>query len=165
MARFYDEHSRPWEVKVTVGSAKRVRSMTGVDVLKILDQPEILSEVAADPIRFVDVLYALCKPEADRLELSEDDFHEALAGESIEKAVDAFLEALVSFFPPARRKALERILTKAGEHQQRQTKALDAMLDDGTLDKALDQAMQQMDPTAGETSGKSPDPPALTPTG
>ena len=165
MPSFRDNQDRRYTIDLTIGSAKRVRDTVGVNLLRILDEPQMLADLSGDPIQFVDMLYVLVQPQVKEYGLTDEQFGESLAGDSIEAATNAFLEALVAFFPPARRAALRKILDRATDHLARQESELKRIVDDGTLDRAIDEAMGTQKPkrTTGKKSGKSPAVPASNP--
>ena len=72
MKTFTDNTGRTWTLSVTVGTIKRVRALCGVDLANIITMESgktpnvgLLERLAADPVLLVDVLFAVCKPEAD----------------------------------------------------------------------------------------------------
>jgi hypothetical protein len=138
---FTDNKNRKWDLSLSVTTIKRVRSLTGVNILELLDRPAMLSEIAADPVTFVDVLYAIAKPQADAVNVTDEQFGEGLAGDSIERATESFLEALVDFFPGARKATLRRVLSRAMQHLTTAEAALMTALADGSIDKAIDEAL------------------------
>ncbi len=75
----------------------------------MVDKPELLNQLAGDPIQFVDILYAVIKPQLDELGIDDVAFGESLDGESVERATEALLEGLVDFFPGARKAMLQRV--------------------------------------------------------
>lgn len=115
MAKFQDSKGREWIVSVTVGSMKRVRDVLGVNLGTVLqDNMKPLTELLEDPIQLVDVLYVLCKPQADADGITDVEFGESLCGDPFAEAVDAFLEGLIDFFPN-RQGVILRKLVKKGQ--------------------------------------------------
>jgi len=110
--RFKDTVGRYWDLAITVSTVKRVRQLADVDLIKALEG-ELLVELASDPVALVDTLYAICKPQADAAGVSDEQFGEAMAGEAIDAACEAFIEALTRFFSrPGRREALRAMAAK-----------------------------------------------------
>jgi hypothetical protein len=111
---FTDATGRNWTITINVAALKKVKALTGVNLLELLDNNlEGLSALLSDIVKLVDILYVLCKDQADALGVSDEDFGRALAGDSLEQAVDAFLEEFVDFFPNRRaREALRKMLSK-----------------------------------------------------
>lgn len=111
MATFTDNKGRSWEIALDVAAMKRVRSALGVDLYKATDDGlRPLGELLKDGILFVDVLFVLCREQAKEQGVSDEDFGRGLAGDAVEHAAAAFLEALVSFTPSQKRAALEKAL-------------------------------------------------------
>ena len=158
MPNFQDLQKRRWTVALTISTVKRIRDATGVDLLRVIDEPDLLKQLAADPIQLVDVLWVIVQPQAREQGVSDEQFGESLAGEEIEHATAAFLEALVDFFPGARRGTLRRALDRSNKALADQEKAIQAALDDGTIDKALENVF-----AGGKKSGESPAVPGSTP--
>ncbi|HBJ34223.1 MAG TPA: hypothetical protein DDZ51_05545 [Planctomycetaceae bacterium] len=141
MSHFTDTENRRWNLSINVGTVKRVRELTNIDLLAILDRPQMLNDLAGDPVRFVDVLFVIIKPQADSLDVSDEQFGEALDGSAIESATDAFLEALVDFFPGARKATLQKVLSRAKETNAKAEAKLNQALSDGTIDQAITDAL------------------------
>mgnify|MGYP007071574195 CR=1 FL=1 len=114
MRRFTDTAGRTWELSVTVGTIKRVRDLVGVDLYRLVDDSfRGLSELMADPVRLVDVLYCLCQGQAEAAKVTDEQFGQGLAGDVLAQASESFVEALIDFFPDARsRQNLRAVLEK-----------------------------------------------------
>ena len=147
MSHFTDTANRRWNLSINVGTVKRVRELTDVDLLAILDRPQMLNDLAGDPVRFVDVLFVVIKPQADSLNVTDEQFGESLDGSSIESATDAFLEALVDFFPGARKATLQKVLRRAKETSEKAEATLNQALADGTIDQAITDALATGQPS------------------
>jgi hypothetical protein len=117
MKSFSDAAGRAWEVTIHVAACKRVRGLTGVDLYGLVDDGgKPLEALMGDIVKFVDVLYALCQPQAEGRGLTDEDFGASLGGDSLEHAADAFAAELLDFFPRAKvRGALKRVMSLARE--------------------------------------------------
>jgi hypothetical protein len=126
MRSFIDNAGRTWTLQINVAAIKRVRGLVGVDLYKLIDDGmEPLAKLVADPVDFVDVLYCLVKTEAEAKQITDEQFGQSLAGDSINLAADAFVEELIDFFPEARARAALRKTIQAGK--QVKSKVLDHM--------------------------------------
>jgi len=115
MKTFTDNAGRTWTVTINVDAMKRVRDALGIHLGKVLDDKLTpLAEILEDPIRLVDVVYCLCKQQADSQSVSDVDFGRAMAGDAIMASADAFVEALTDFFPNARARAMLAALMGKG---------------------------------------------------
>ena len=116
MHSFVDNSRRTWEVAINVAAVKRIRGLLGIDLYALVDDGfKSLSKLVADPVSLADVLYCLCKDQADKQSISDEDFGRALSGDVITQAADAFVEELIDFFPDARARASLRKAIEAGK--------------------------------------------------
>lgn len=110
MPKFTDSKGREWLVAIDGAAAvKRVRTLTGIDIWKAADAGlDQLRAVLADVVALADVLYAVVRPEADARKVSDEEFAAGLSGDVLEAAATALVEAVIDFFPTARRDQLRR---------------------------------------------------------
>jgi hypothetical protein len=99
MKTFTDGAGRNWNLAMNIGSIKRVRDLLNVNLVEPeVGDPPLLTKLGTDIILLIDVIYALIKPQADSLNVSDTDFAMALGGETIKAATEAFYGELVDFF-------------------------------------------------------------------
>ena len=110
MQQFKDSADRDWSVEVNVAAVKRVRSMLGG--LDLLD-PKVFNRLADDPVQLVDVLYVLCKPQADEKGITDEQFGRSMAGDALGRATDALLQEIVDFFHGGKRLVMSKVLQKS----------------------------------------------------
>jgi hypothetical protein len=123
MRTFKDNAGRSWSVSVNVETARQIRTMAHVDLMELVErqpaeaeQPKrsLLERLIRDPILLCDVLYVVCKDQADQLGVSDADFGRALYGTAITAGRTALLEEIADFFPdegPALRSQANKILS------------------------------------------------------
>ena len=173
MKSFQDNEGRRWDLALSVDAVKRVKALTEIDLLEAVDG-KLLERLAGDPVLLCDVIYAVCKPQADQSNITDEQFGRAMAGDAIDAATTALLEELVGFFPSRRRavlqKAIEKLHTLEGMCLEAAAKALDsdalervmqAELDGQDLEAELKDLLARE--KAGDSSTRSPAPPASTP--
>ena len=138
MTTFIDNKGRTWTLEVTVATVKRVRGLCKVDLNSIVEldknnkpSAELLERLSSDPVLLVDVLYAVCKPQADKLNITDEDFGESMAGDAIEHATTALLEEVISFFPEAKRMVMQKILSASRRFSNAARMRLEAELNNG----------------------------------
>ena len=116
MHSFVDNSRRTWEIAINVAAVKRIRGLLGIDLYALVDDGfKSLSKLVSDPVTLADVLYCLCKDQAEMQSITDEDFGRALAGDAITQAADAFVEELIDFFPDARARASLRKAIEAGK--------------------------------------------------
>ena len=123
MRQFKDNAGRTWTIAVNVDSIKRVKALVkddDGDPVNLLAAVEgrLLEKLVESPILLCDVVYALCKPDADTLNVTDEDFGRAMAGEAIDGATAALLEDLADFFPASKRPMLQTAVKKLAQLQQ-----------------------------------------------
>jgi len=141
MARFTDDKGRVWRVAIDVGAAKRVKARTDADLLKAIEDGGLLRQLGEDPVLLVDVLYALCLPQAERDGIDEDAFVEGLVGDAIESAADALVEGLVDFFPQRRAALLRAIFAKTERAADLAMTSLEKGVANGDYDDVIEKAV------------------------
>ena len=162
MRSFKDNAGRTWTVDINVATRKRVRGLTGVDLMQVIEGT-LIEKLIRDPVLLCDVVYAVCKPEADSAKVSDEDFGKAMAGDAIEAATTAVLEELVGFCPSPRDRAnLGRVLQATRKVMDRARDLVEKKLDSGELDRLADRLLSG-EATAGSSSISAPESSASTP--
>lgn len=159
MKTFVDNAGRTWTVTLNVDAIKRVRGLLNVDLLEILEGT-LIERLIRDPVLLCDVVYAVCKPEADARNVTDEEFGRAMAGDAIEQATTVLLEELVAFCPsPRDRKNLGRVLTTTRRMMDRARDLIEQRLESGQIEKAVEQALARSSSgDAPGSSGSTPDP-------
>ncbi len=115
MKTFKDRQNRTWLIEINVALAKKVRALTGVDLYRLVDNDFAnLQELLRDQITLVDVIYVLCKDQADAQKMTDENFGAGLAGETVTRAAEAFMDAYIDFSQDPRAAAVLRSLTTKG---------------------------------------------------
>ena len=123
MKVWHDTTGRTWATTINVGTIKRVKNLTGKNLLDLAGG-ELATEVMSDPCLLCDILFALHQPEAEKQGISDEQFGEALAGDAIEEATDALMGELIDFFPNRQRRELLANAMKTAKAQE--AKAIEA---------------------------------------
>jgi hypothetical protein len=168
MHTFKDNGGREWTIEVNVAALKRVRGLTGTDLMQVVEGT-LIEKLIRDPVLLCDVVYAVCKTEADQRGVSDEEFGRAMAGDAIEAATAALLEELVSFCPsPRDRRNLGRVLTATrgvmDKARDLVEKRIDRLVEGGELERIAEAALASAAlPTPGPSSGAAPASSASTP--
>jgi hypothetical protein len=163
MKTFNDNAGRTWTVAINVDAIKRVKSLLGVNLLDAVEG-KLIEQLVSDPVLLCDVLYVLCKPEADTKQVTDEDFGRSMAGDAIDHGTTCLLEELVDFFPQAKRQVLAKALAKLKTFQSKAVETASKRLDDPNLDRRLEALLSQAQLpeielpalTPGDSSGNSP---------
>lgn len=110
----------------------------------------LLQRLVSDPILLCDVIYVVCRPQAETAGVSDEDFGRAMAGDAIDAATTAVLEELADFFPGARGEVLRKALAKIRKLDGMAMDRAAGVLDSDKLEKELSAELNREPPNAGD---------------
>jgi hypothetical protein len=142
MMKFADNAGRQWEPEINVVTIGRVRDRLKINLLELVLPNSTLPERLSDPCLLVDVLYLLCKDQADKLDLDDVAFGKAMTPDGIEDAWTGVLEGIVLFSPRGLRPAYQKVLTKAKAFEAAQAAKVKTIVEAPEFDAMLDRAME-----------------------
>lgn len=161
MPSFKDLQGQEWKVVITTLELERVNELVEFDLLNLLDnQMEGLAELYDKPLTLVQVLYAICEESIEDRGLSKKDFFRRFAGDVVDAAADAVVEATALF---CRRESQREILREAARkvrlgadyHLASVAEQLDALSDD-EIRKSVDRSLKRkQQPSDEQTAGSS----------
>jgi len=154
MKTFNDNAGRTWTVTVNVDAIKRVKSLLSVNLMEAVEG-KLLERLVSDPVLLCDVIYAVCKPEADAKAVSDEDFGRSMAGDAIDLATTALLEELCDFFPQGRRRLLHKALEKLRKLESMALAAAEGRLDSPELERQMQDALLAPSKVEGNGIGGS----------
>lgn len=139
MKTFKDNAGRTWTIAVTVDAVKRVRDLLKED---LLDVENVLKRLLVDPILLCDVIYCVCKPQADAEQISDVQFAQAMAGDAIAHAKTALVEEIVNFSPdPRDRENLGLAVEKFNAMADRARELIKTKLESPALSREIEAAL------------------------
>ena len=163
MKQFTDNAGRTWTIAINVDAIKRVKGLLDVNLLEIVEGT-LIERLIRDPVLLCDVVYVICKPEADEKNVSDEDFGRAMAGDAIEHATKAVLEELVGFSPSPRDRAnLTRVLETTYRVMDKARDMVEAKLNSNELEKSIEQALQNANDSSGDAQASSVSSPGPSP--
>lgn len=137
MKTFVDNNGKTWTININVATIKRVKDLLGVNLMEAITG-DLITKLEDDVILFVDVLYCVCKQEADANNISDEMFGASLAGDSLEQATEAFLTDLIDFFPAAKRQIFRKAFQKQKEAETMAVQKMDKKLEALDLEKIIE---------------------------
>jgi len=168
MRTFKDNADRTWSLTLSVWTVKKVRDLLGVDLLDLggeaatRDKPGLLFRLIADPVLLVDVLYVVCRDQADSASITDEQFGRAMGGDAIDAATRAFLEELADFTPSPRDRARARkVIATTWAMIDKAQDVLDARAEKDL--PAAVEALTALSKSLGSSFGSSPDSSESTP--
>ena len=85
-----------WQLRLTIGLVGRLRTEAGFELGKLLDAGQVAEAVMGDPFKLGEVLWIMCRAEAEGRGLTTpDEFFELLGPEELQAAVLGVLAAVV----------------------------------------------------------------------
>jgi len=148
---FKDTKGRTWDLYLTLAGAQRIDQS---DFSEVYGKPfsilsptkEFFTEVITNTGLIFGMIWCLVKPQADSKDISQEDFLEAVDGNVIQEARDAFWGTLTNFFPEYKTMLLSLIkqykegLLKIGQEMDKlsQTALPEAM------NRVIDKSMQDL---------------------
>ena len=139
MKQFTDSKGDTWTVAVNGGTVKRAMDLLKVDLGDPLaGNPPLLTRFDMDIAFKVDLLYVVCKPEAEKRGVKDVEFAERLEGDVLYAASEAFLEDLADFFQKLRRTHVVRAIGKQREVVTRAVQMAEATLASDEFDAKID---------------------------
>ncbi|HMQ16777.1 MAG TPA: hypothetical protein PKC49_12465 [Phycisphaerae bacterium] len=158
MKTFNDNAGRTWTLAVNVDAIKRVEGLIkGVNLANLTHgDPPLLTRLETDIVLLCDVIFALVKPQADQLGVSDEEFGKAMGGDAIIAAHDALWEELNGFFRQLRRTDTARAIEKQATLVKATVAAIEQRVETLDVEDVIAKAL-------GSSVGNSPESPALTP--
>ncbi len=149
--RFDTSKRIKWFLPIDGPTLKEIRDTLQVN-LTTLDGSGY-EQLANDPITLVDVLYIICREQCERLQISDRDFGRRMAGETIDRATNALIEAIANFFPQSRRALIKAFAAKNRKVIDLAVKKLDDPQVEDALEKSLTaQMLKRLHLSNGVTS-------------
>jgi hypothetical protein len=133
MATWTDNTGREWRLEFTVGTSSDVKKRFNIDfrdAYKPGSKGDVFAKLFADPNQVAEVLWTLCRVEARKLNITEEDFYHLVGGQQIRDGMISIAESLVEYHNPGHgARAAEKMrafIESAGEQAE---KRLDEFLD------------------------------------
>lgn len=128
MKTFQASDGTVYEIAVNVATVKRVKDLTGFNLLGLVGDQKSISDLFDDNLRFCEVLCAVIRPQLNAAGRVDDDFYATIDGTVIEAAVEALLVEIVNFFQEPRRSILQKAMDRyqAAYRQVREEGAAEA---------------------------------------
>lgn len=156
MKSFKDREGRAWDLFLTLGSLKRIKAATGLDMLDLRQwtaESNPLNRLSQDPVVLADTLCALCRSQLDQRGLTDEQFADALGGEAIDDALLALVEEWADFFHQGR-KPTESTLLRQALDVLKEVRARNAAMAE-TLAKVTVEQILSRSPTNSPASSES----------
>jgi len=159
MKSFHDKSGTAWIIEINVRQIRTVRALLNVDLANLITfnekgQPEtdLLDKISNDPCLLVDIIFALCKDQAESKNIDSEKFAENIDGDTIEAATVALLEEMTDFFPEAKRRVLRVILDYAQKQARQAAETLTRIVESPEFQQNLENQLTKSSSTAAGSS-------------
>lgn len=163
MSMFKDNNDREWTIAINVPTIKAVRE---IDIDLGDETYASMDRLSGDVVLLVNVLWLLCENQAKAINVTEEQFGEALVGDAIERAVIALMQARVDFSHGQRKSLLQAAIKATSEVRETAYDLALAKLESPELKTQVQKAMTtRMDAEIKKTltrlssATSSPEPP------
>jgi len=141
-ATWTDSKGQVWSMAINVHAIQRARNLVGVNLIDVFDG-KLFVQLSDDPVLLVNTIYAVCKPQADERNVTDEQFGELLVGDAIDEATDTLVQGVLDFFPTGRREVLKRLWEKTSKARSAATTLATNKLDSSRIDEALEAVMKE----------------------
>jgi hypothetical protein len=118
-------------VSIDAPKIRRVREACKVDLAD--RQARQFEQLTGDPLLAGEVLWELCRSQAEAVGIAPDAFQSLLSGDDGEQAGHALIEAIIDFFPTRQRSLLREMLATENELADARHQAVQARLSDAAM--------------------------------
>lgn len=146
MRTFKDAAGRDWTLALNFGMALKLKA-EGIDLLPTKpSQDDFFMQLQTDVFTAFDLLQRLCEEQQKAAGVTPEAFAAAFDADATMRATEALIEEVTDFIQTIRKTDLyRRITTKATEIQTRAKEKAAKLLENGTLETAIQQKMTQME--------------------
>lgn len=147
---FKDNTGGEWEPEVNVVTIGRVRAMLDINLLELVVPESDLGQRLTDPCLLVNVIYLLCKDQADKGEISDEEFGRLMTPppddpdfSCIEDAAQLMIEGVINFSPRGIRPAHRKVLEAARTFQKKQAEKINTLVESQGFEKMLNEEIDK----------------------
>jgi len=155
MRTIVDAKGRSWDIIVDVPNIARLRETLKINLLELVIPHNTLVESLNDPCKLVDLLFVLCRDQADEREVTDLEFGRSMTPDCIEDGLQSVLEGVVNFSPRGVRPAYQKVLEKATKFQAAQADKVLAMVTSPEFDTMLEKELEKLSKTPTTSPSES----------
>lgn len=159
MNSFKDKNGKLWTIEVNLGTARKVMSGCGVDLLHLIDidaeKTDLtgLDKIASDPFLLFQVIFILCEQQVRDAGIGEEEFAELFDSDSIQAATDSLVQEVINFSQPAKRKMLTVIYKRMVAFREEQSRHLEEILESEEFEREVSERLSGYALNSQESQG------------
>jgi len=150
MQQFKCNAGKTWLIDVTVGTVSDCRKFLDCDLVE--PSGKVFQQIESDAVLAANVLFVVCKSQADAAGITDEQFGRNLGGDALEAGTAALVEALINFFPSHRRAAIREAMANLKRMEAQaaatiQTKIADPKIAEAVaakVDRLIDEAINEL---------------------
>lgn len=147
-----DLQGREWLFRFTARTVRELAAETRLDTKALQGDNSLLQRVAADESTLYLALWITIRPQAIALNITEDEWFDALDNDALQAAAKEWVDAYVNFSHPARQKVLSRTVAATQRKLDRATQTVEKLIESGEIDRVIDQATDSFEPSQTSTT-------------
>lgn len=153
MKSFKDSTGREWAITLTLGTALKVKSKLGIDLLQPeAGEPPLLSRLGTDELLLAEIICCLLEGQFEKHNVSESDIYECFDGATLLASQKAFYEEMTDFFLSRGRTDRAKAVSKQTRLLSLAITAAESKIDAIDVDKLMSGAMSGELPERSESS-------------
>ena len=106
MTTFKDRQGREWNLVLDIPTCRSAKKL-GVDLIDM--KVDAIGKLAAEPLLLVDLLWNMCREQAESSQVTEEQFQKGMGGDAIDASLKAIKETVVEFFPESKRDGIRSV--------------------------------------------------------
>lgn len=141
MVTWKDKQNREWAIDLTLGTARKLRKATLVD---LVDESKVnqIAKLLTDRETLANVLWFLSKDRAESVNVTEDEFFDALDCDALLSGWEGLAEAYINFCQPQARAGLKTAIEKQTEAFAKMGEAIAAQIAGEEVDAEIDKMVK-----------------------
>jgi hypothetical protein len=108
---FTDNQKRKWLIDINVFTYRQLKQLLDVDI----SDPEAFFTLASDPASLCDAIYIVCRDQAEKQSITDEDFGRAMGGDCLADATSAFVQATINFCQSQRQREVLMKVVETGK--------------------------------------------------
>lgn len=143
-----DTKGREWLFRFTARTVRELAAETHLDTKALEGENSLLQQVAKDESVLYTVMWITIRPQAQSLNVTEDDWFDSLDNDALQAAAKEWVAAYINFSHPARQKVLSRTMEAALRRIEGATQAVEEMIASGEIDRVINRVMETPSPAS-----------------
>lgn len=144
--KLIDCKQREWNLEIKISHAKRFIEQLNFDLIEG-EIPSIIGRLMQEPMTRLKILWILIKPQADQLDVSEDDFWDSVGTSELRLVNDLLKESIVNFIAahhPGSDSAVQASISRYGQILKKQIEMQVGIMENPEITKKVDLVSKQL---------------------